>query len=383
MNQEQPAKTAAAAPVAKKQASQFVTEGYRDGLDRLTQAFAEYQPLAVLVGEDDAGSNFIISSFLDGVGDDVAVAHVTEPCPDAIACVRRIVQAFGFDSESMGSADLEEVFSMFLSLQKMNDRRTIVCIEETQGNEGLMVDEIRKLVELETDRQFGLMVVLSGRSSLHELLDDRSPSTLPADAGPLIVFSPFTLAETTDYVRWRTESGGPAYVGPSVERDAITLIHDLTEGVPDAVSRLCSKCLELAEKSDTGSVTASIVIRSHQRLGVTHTVSTAPRPGMAGAHGRLIVRMNSQVVQEQKLDLGQVLIGRDRLSDIHLADAAVSRRHAKVVISLDSVTLTDLGSRNGTYVNGRQIEQCDLRDNDSIRIGQCRLDYVASDNGLG
>ena len=69
-----------------------------------------------------------------------------------------------------------------------------------------------------------------------------------------------------------------------------------------------------------------------------------------------------------------MIIGRERSSDIWLADAAVSRRHAQLQLTNEGKwSLQDLGSENGTFVNGHQIEYAILNDGDSIRIGDCDL----------
>ncbi len=51
----------------------------------------------------------------------------------------------------------------------------------------------------------------------------------------------------------------------------------------------------------------------------------------------------------------QALIGRDFKADINLYDGQVSRRHAMVLVESDGVVVRDLGSANGTSVNGRRI----------------------------
>jgi hypothetical protein len=64
-----------------------------------------------------------------------------------------------------------------------------------------------------------------------------------------------------------------------------------------------------------------------------------------------------------------VLIGRARGCDLVLADDSVSRRHAMVVREGDRIILTDLGSTNGTFVNGRRITQVEVQPGDRLRLG--------------
>jgi hypothetical protein len=72
-----------------------------------------------------------------------------------------------------------------------------------------------------------------------------------------------------------------------------------------------------------------------------------------------------------------VVLGRSRECDIHLVDPNVSRRHAEVrPEGPGSYTLIDLGSTNGTELNGRRVSHAHLSEGDSIVIGQAELTFV-------
>jgi pSer/pThr/pTyr-binding forkhead associated (FHA) protein len=74
-------------------------------------------------------------------------------------------------------------------------------------------------------------------------------------------------------------------------------------------------------------------------------------------------------------------IGRDRGNDLALAnDTKVSRTHARVRSRDGQWMVSDLGSRNGTKVNRRRIEEHLLRDGDQIQVGATTLVYRAADD---
>ena len=68
-----------------------------------------------------------------------------------------------------------------------------------------------------------------------------------------------------------------------------------------------------------------------------------------------------------------LLIGRDPHCDVVLADPTVSARHAQIAPAPSGYRLADLGSTNGTFVNGRRVQQAILRPGDRIRIGATEL----------
>ena len=71
-----------------------------------------------------------------------------------------------------------------------------------------------------------------------------------------------------------------------------------------------------------------------------------------------------------------VQIGRGGFSDIVMNDPLVSEKHARVSYSGDSFWIEDLGSRNGTFVNGRRIDKRSvLRDGYLIRVGSSMIRF--------
>jgi len=66
---------------------------------------------------------------------------------------------------------------------------------------------------------------------------------------------------------------------------------------------------------------------------------------------------------------GATVVGRALSCDLVIPDASVSRWHAQFTVRGDRCTLTDIGSSNGTYVNGIAITSSDLRDGDRLAIG--------------
>jgi pSer/pThr/pTyr-binding forkhead associated (FHA) protein len=80
---------------------------------------------------------------------------------------------------------------------------------------------------------------------------------------------------------------------------------------------------------------------------------------------------------------GTSIIGRDSKNTVQLLYEHVSRRHAKLEITPDACTIEDLGSSNGTMVNGRKISRQKLADGDEVKIGNCvfRFQVHADDKG--
>jgi len=68
--------------------------------------------------------------------------------------------------------------------------------------------------------------------------------------------------------------------------------------------------------------------------------------------------------------------GRHRDSDIFLDDVTVSRRHAQFRRVGDEFEVVDIGSLNGTYVNGKPVQSALLANGDQVQIGKFRLLFL-------
>jgi pSer/pThr/pTyr-binding forkhead associated (FHA) protein len=91
---------------------------------------------------------------------------------------------------------------------------------------------------------------------------------------------------------------------------------------------------------------------------------------------KLVLSMNGVVQGEYELNQERLTIGRKPDNDIPIDNLAVSGKHALVITILDDSFLEDLGSTNGSYVNGKLVKKHALKDGDVIAIGKHELKYV-------
>jgi pSer/pThr/pTyr-binding forkhead associated (FHA) protein len=91
---------------------------------------------------------------------------------------------------------------------------------------------------------------------------------------------------------------------------------------------------------------------------------------------KLILSMDGLVLKEIPLAKERTTIGRKPHNDIQIDNLAVSGEHAVIVTILNDSFLEDLGSTNGTVVNGNAIKKHFLQNNDIIELGKYKLKFV-------
>ncbi|MGA8114635.1 MAG: DUF3662 and FHA domain-containing protein [Actinocatenispora sp.] len=103
--------------------------------------------------------------------------------------------------------------------------------------------------------------------------------------------------------------------------------------------------------------------------------STSGPPAPMGGQQTPNARMVSNDGRQYALAIGSTIIGRGEQAQLRLADVGISRRHARLDFDGTRVVLTDLGSTNGTVVNGQRISAVALRPGDVVQFGTTTLTY--------
>src|SRR6185503_9279212 len=108
--------------------------------------------------------------------------------------------------------------------------------------------------------------------------------------------------------------------------------------------------------------------------------NSGSQPGPSRTH--LALRFISGKYQggEFPLEEGkEIVVGRSSDLDMVLVEEMVSRRHARIRMAGGIISIEDLGSTNGTFVNGEKIQKAQLKEGDRVLIGTSILKVISSD----
>lgn len=99
-------------------------------------------------------------------------------------------------------------------------------------------------------------------------------------------------------------------------------------------------------------------------------------PASSATGPLLLIRKGPGAGERFFIDRPRLTIGRDPKHDIFLNDVTVSRAHAVLDLAGSEVSLADVGSLNGTYVNGVRVERAVLGDGDVVQVGRFQMLYL-------
>lgn len=94
----------------------------------------------------------------------------------------------------------------------------------------------------------------------------------------------------------------------------------------------------------------------------------------------LVVIYGQDLGKKYRFTSDSITIGRSSKSDIHIDEESVSRSHCRLKRAGKAITIRDLGSTNGTYVNDRQADEIILRDGDLIKVGRTIFKFLSGGN---
>ena len=111
------------------------------------------------------------------------------------------------------------------------------------------------------------------------------------------------------------------------------------------------------------------------RIGADRPISELPGKFAAS----LLIKKGFKKGAEYSITTSRTVIGRGTGADIIVDDPAVSRMHTAIEFSDAKFLLKDLGSKNGTFLGGRSINEATLAHGDTFQIGSTVLEFVLSD----
>ncbi|TAM09581.1 MAG: AAA family ATPase [Nevskiaceae bacterium] len=249
--------------IAPDPAYLYLSARHQEALGHLLYGTGLHGGFVQLTGEVGTGKTTIVRTLLRQKLDGVDVAMVHNPRQSEAEFVATICDEFHIDYPHTPTPSLKtlvDALNSHLLEQHAAGRRCVLIIDEAQNLAPEVLEQVRLLTNLETDKEKLLRIMLVGQPELVELLARRELRQLASRITARYHLLPLTEPETREYIAHRLHVAGAsaALFNPA----AIHIIHEKSRGVPRHINILCDRSLLGAYAEGLQQVTPAIVRRA-------------------------------------------------------------------------------------------------------------------------
>jgi general secretion pathway protein A len=243
----------------------FLSTQHEEAMTHLLYGIYERKGFIEITGEVGTGKTVLCRALLERLDKTVSTALIFNSYLTTIELLQTITDEFGLQPYETTSKSYIDVLNEYLLGEFAAGRNAVVVIDEAQNLEPTVLEQLRMLSNLETERGKLLQIILVGQPELHAKLATRQMRQLEQRIAVRFYIHELTRAETKQYIMHRMSVAGAAHT-VTWSRPALRLIHRRTEGIPRRINLLCDRVLMTAFVRETHRVSAAIVRRSAQDL---------------------------------------------------------------------------------------------------------------------
>ncbi len=263
----------------------YMSPRHREALAHLTFGLRESGGFVMLTGEVGTGKTTVARKLLQDLPKTTQVAMILNPTLSALELLATICDELGVSYEAR-HASLKYYTDLILAKLSENHQQgknTILIIDEAQHLMPEVLEQLRLLTNLETNREKLLKVVLIGQPELQQLLKRNELRQLAQRITARYHLLPLTSAEVREYVAHRLQvANGDRGI---FSTGAIQAAYQITGGIPRVINLLCDRALTITASKQFLNVKRHILVAAakqilgddvvSQRQGKRHTILLA------------------------------------------------------------------------------------------------------------
>ena len=254
----------------------FGQAGHAEARDLLHYGIREREGFMCFIGPAGTGKTTMLRTALDGLGDDVVTAMIFNPQISEEDLLRIILVDFGvipqaeFDTDvarELGKQEMLEYLNGFLLDLAAQGRTAVLVVDEAQNLPLPIMEQIRLLSNLETNKQKLIQIVLAGQLGLRKLLETPELSQLAQRVSVRYTMNAFAVEDVARYIEHRLRVAGNCG-DVSFDPTAYAAIHRYSEGVPRLVNLLADRALLAGYAQQSAVITAEMVAAAASTLEI-------------------------------------------------------------------------------------------------------------------
>lgn len=216
----------------------FPSRAHRRALTYLTHGIRERAGFILLTGEVGSGKTTLIRNMIRSQLRDSVLAKVFNTRVDSLQLLMQINADFGLETEGKDKATLLKDLNDFLIEQYARRRQSVLIIDEAQNLSSEILEEVRMLSNLETDRDKLLQIILVGQPELRDILSAPGLMQLRQRIQINCHLQPLSTAEVREYIAFRLEKAGNRDA-LDFSDEAVEAIAAYSRGIPRLINILC------------------------------------------------------------------------------------------------------------------------------------------------
>ncbi len=221
----------------------FASTGHKRALSYLQYGLSQGEGFIVITGDVGTGKTTIVKNLIAGLDRQTYIAKelVTTQLGEH-DLIEMICESFELISKGLTKAALLNQFKSFLTSANKLGRRVVLVVDEIQNLPVKTVEELRMLSNFQVNNKPLIQSFLVGQKEFINTLKSDSMEQLRQRVIASCHLGPLKPDETQFYINYRlVESGWDG--GELIDKQAMTLIHELTDGVPRRINVFCDRIL--------------------------------------------------------------------------------------------------------------------------------------------
>ncbi len=236
----------------------FRSTTHKKAITYLDYGIKEKIGFILLTGEVGSGKTTIIRNLVRNLTDSVRLSRVNNTKVSSVQLISMINEDFGMDVEGKSKTKLLSDLNSFLIEQYANGKQPILLIDEAQNLSPALLEEIRLLSNLETDRAKLLQIILIGQPELKTTLMLPELIQLRQRININYHIAPLSLDEIAEYIKHRLTIAGNVNA-MELNSEILELINHFSRGIPRLINILCDFTLLTAFVEGIEKVDVDIV----------------------------------------------------------------------------------------------------------------------------
>ncbi len=220
----------------------YFSEKHQEAFNHLLFGIRERKGFIALTGEVGAGKTTVCRKLLEELGPNYKTALILNPCLTSELMLRAIATEFDLEVFALDQLSYMQALNAFVLEQANRGNDVILIIDEAQDLSNELLEQVRLLSNLETDRQKLMQIILMGQPELHDKLQQPELRQLRQRITVRYHLRPLDLSETTFYLQHRLSLAG-ANGHPRFDEGAAKLIFKYSGGIPRLINAVADKTL--------------------------------------------------------------------------------------------------------------------------------------------